>query len=190
VCYGLQEDVADDVVEQVLRDASLWEGENGIASKPDRILTKLGNGGIALSGGQTQRVAIARAMIRNPNIILLDEATSALDNMNEKVVQEALDRLARRGSALVIAHRLTTIKDSDKICVMRCGRLVEQGTHEELLACEIVREMQADGKAAVVEGIYRHLWELQFLPEPRNALDDQAAMKSSEPDTDSTTSTN
>jgi len=84
VCYGLLEDVEDDVVEQVLRDASLWEGENGIASKPDRILTKLGNGGISLSGGQTQRVAIARAMIRNPNIILLDEATSALDNMNEK----------------------------------------------------------------------------------------------------------
>jgi len=189
VCYGLLEDVGDDVVEQVLRDASLWEGENGIASKPDRILTKLGSGGISLSGGQTQRVAIARAMIRNPNIILLDEATSALDNMNEKIVQEALDRLARRGSALVIAHRLTTIKDSDKICVMRCGRLVEQGTHEELLTRKIVHEMQADGKDAVVEGIYRHLWELQFLPEPGNALDDQAAMKSSEPDTDSTAST-
>lgn len=188
VCYGLLEEVGDDVIEQVLRDASLWEGENGIASKPDRILTKLGNGGIALSGGQTQRVAIARAMIRNPNIILLDEATSALDNMNEKIVQEALDRLARRGSSLVIAHRLTTIKDSDRICVMRCGRLVEQGTHEELLTRNIVHEMQADGKDAVVEGIYRHLWELQFKQDPGKALNDKAAMQCSEADTDSTAS--
>jgi ABC-type multidrug transport system fused ATPase/permease subunit len=187
VCYGLLQDVGDDVVEQVLRDASLWEGENGIASKPDRILTKLGNGGIALSGGHTQRVAIARAMIRNPNIILLDEATSALDNMNEKVVQEALDRLARRGSALVIAHRLTTIKDSDKICVMRSGRLVEQGTHAELLTREIVRETQADGKEAVVRGIYRFLWELQFAPEAEagTALTDMDADKGADSDADS-----
>jgi ABC-type multidrug transport system fused ATPase/permease subunit len=191
VCYGLLEDVADDVVEQALRDASMWEGENGIAGKPDRILTKLGNGGIALSGGQTQRVAIARAMIRNPNIILLDEATSALDNMNEKVVQEALDRLARRGSALVIAHRLTTIKDSDKICVMRNGRLVEQGTHDELLTREIVRETQADGKTAVVKGIYRFLWELQFVSDQEAArLEDEAQdSKFAEAETDSTAST-
>jgi ABC-type multidrug transport system ATPase subunit len=127
-------------------------------------------------------------MIRNPNIILLDEATSALDNMNEKIVQEALDRLARRGSSLVIAHRLTTIKDSDRICVMRCGRLVEQGTHEELLTRNIVHEMQADGKDAVVEGIYRHLWELQFKQDPGKALNDKAAMQCSEADTDSTAS--
>jgi ATP-binding cassette subfamily B (MDR/TAP) protein 1 len=189
ICYGLQEEVGDDVVEQVLRDASLWEGENGIASKPDRILTKLGNGGISLSGGQTQRVAIARAMIRNPNIILLDEATSALDNMNEKVVQEALDRLARRGSALVIAHRLTTIKDSDKICVMRSGRLVEEGTHEELLTHEIVHEKQADGKTAVVKGIYRFLWELQFSSDAGASTTDESEMKGLECETVSTAST-
>lgn len=129
-------------------------------------------------------------MIRNPNIILLDEATSALDNMNEKIVQEALDRLARRGTALVIAHRLTTIKDSDKICVMRSGRLVEQGTHEELLKCEIVHEMQADGKSAVVKGIYRHLWELQFLSDAGNGQnDDTFVTKCSDPETDSTAST-
>eukprot|EP00747_Dinoflagellata_sp_TGD_P186752 gnl/TRDRNA2_/TRDRNA2_44002_c0_seq1.p1 gnl/TRDRNA2_/TRDRNA2_44002_c0~~gnl/TRDRNA2_/TRDRNA2_44002_c0_seq1.p1 ORF type:complete len:1022 (+),score=196.51 gnl/TRDRNA2_/TRDRNA2_44002_c0_seq1:453-3068(+) len=162
ITYGLGRAVDDEQVIQVLRDASLWEGENGIKNKPDQILTKLGSGGISLSGGQTQRVSIARAMIRNPDVILLDEATSALDNKNEKIVQEALDRLARRGSALVIAHRLTTIKDADKIVVMRKGVLAEQGTHSELLARPIVREMNDEGEQDVVQGIYRFLWELQF----------------------------
>merc|ERR1712054_403590 len=111
----MHREVSDDEVIQVLQEASLWEGDNGIKSKPDQLLTKLGTGGISLSGGQTQRVAIARAMIRRPDVILLDEATSALDNKNEAKVQKALDQLARRGSALVIAHRLSTIRDSDKI---------------------------------------------------------------------------
>merc|ERR1712139_331213 len=162
ITYGLGHAVDDEQVIQVLRDASLWEGENGIKNKPDQILTKLGSGGISLSGGQTQRVSIARAMIRNPDVILLDEATSALDNKNEKIVQEALDRLARRGSALVIAHRLTTIKDADKIVVMRKGVLAEEGTHSELLTKPIVREMNGEGEQDVVQGIYRFLWELQF----------------------------
>jgi ABC-type multidrug transport system fused ATPase/permease subunit len=162
ICYGLDEDVSDERVEAVLREASMWEGDNGIASKPDKLLTKLGTNGISLSGGQTQRVAIARAMIRDPDVILLDEATSALDNRNEKIVQEALDRLARKGSALVIAHRLTTIKDSDKICVFKAGKLVEEGTHDDLLQRTIVRERQASGEDDVIFGIYRFLWELQF----------------------------
>merc|ERR1712139_81560 len=162
ITYGLGRAVDDEEVIQVLRDASLWEGENGIRNKPDQILTKLGSGGISLSGGQTQRVSIARAMIRNPDVILLDEATSALDNKNEKIVQEALDRLARRGSALVIAHRLTTIKDADKIVVMRKGVLAEEGTHSELLTKPIVREMNSEGEQDVIQGIYRFLWELQF----------------------------
>merc|ERR1711907_817491 len=101
------------------------------------------------------------------------------------------DRLARRGSALVIAHRLTTIKDSDKICVMRNGRLVEQGTHDELLTREIVRETQADGKTAVVKGIYRFLWELQFVSDQEAArFEDEAQdSKFAEAETDSTAST-
>jgi len=162
IIYGLHREVSDDEVIKALNDASMWEGENGIKSKPDGILTKLGSGGISLSGGQNQRVSIARVMIRNPDVILLDEATSALDNKNEKIVQEALDKLARRGSALVIAHRLTTIKDSDKIVVVRKGRLAEEGTHAELLQVPIVRELNEKGEYDVVSGIYRFLWELQF----------------------------
>jgi len=101
-------------------------------------------------------------MIRNPDVILLDEATSALDNKNEKIVQKALDRLAKQGSALVIAHRLTTIQDADKIIVMRHGKVAEHGTHAELLKMKVVREQNAEGEQDVVEGIYRFLWELQF----------------------------
>merc|ERR1719160_2430964 len=130
-------EVTEDEVIKALKDASMWEGDGGIAARPDGLLTRLGNGGISLSGGQTQRVSIARAMIRNPDVILLDEATSALDNNNEKLVQEALDKLARQGSSLVIAHRLTTIKDSDKIVVVDKGHVVEAGTHDELLAIPI-----------------------------------------------------
>jgi len=173
VTYGLHREVTDQEVIDVLHAASLWEGDNGIKSKPDQILTKLGSGGIALSGGQMQRVSIARVMIRNPDVILLDEATSALDNKNEKIVQAALDKLACRGSSLVIAHRLTTIKDSDKIVVMRKGKVAEQGTHDELLNMQIVREFTANGDQDVTQGIYRFLWELQF----RNADTEEVPIK-------------
>merc|ERR1719240_806657 len=155
----MQRQVTTEEVIQVLRDASLWEGENGIKNKPDQILTKLGSGGISLSGGQTQRVSIARAMIRNPDVILLDEATSALDNKNEKLVQDALDNLARHGSALVIAHRLTTIKDSDKIVVVDKGAVVEVGTHDELLAIPIQKIDHDGDKTEIVSGFYHAQWE-------------------------------
>jgi len=91
-------------------------------------------GGSNLSGGQKQRLAIARAIVRAPDVILLDEATSALDNENEAKVQKALDELARQGSALVIAHRLSTVRDADKIVVVDHGRAVEIGSHDELIA--------------------------------------------------------
>merc|ERR1711869_137146 len=86
---------------------------------PDQLRTRVGDRGVALSGGQRQRVAIARAMVRKPNVLLLDEATSALDPVNEKVVQAALDNLIHGigATALIIAHRLTTVKDCDKIIV-------------------------------------------------------------------------
>merc|ERR1712136_736875 len=121
-----------------------------------------GSRGLSLSGGQRQRVAIARAMIRKPNVLLLDEATSALDAVNEKVVQAALDTLVRTtgASALTIAHRLTTVKDCDKILVVAEGRLVEQGTHRELLQLKVQRAPRTKGvKGHVVSGYYREQWE-------------------------------
>merc|ERR1719331_1020901 len=103
-----------------------------ISEKPDKLMTML-TGGSNLSGGQKQRLAIARAILRKPDVILLDEATSALDNENEVKVQRALDELARHGSALVIAHRLSTVMDSDKIVVVDHGENVQEGSHRTLL---------------------------------------------------------
>jgi len=129
--YGIEREMSDAEIVQACKDAQAWDF---IDEKPDKLLTMLESGGTNLSGGQRQRLAIARAMLRKPDIILLDEATSALDNSNEAKVQRALDTLARRGSALVIAHRLSTVKDSDMIAVVDHGRVVESGTHAELLA--------------------------------------------------------
>ncbi len=98
--------------------------------------TMLGPGGSRLSGGQRQRIALARALLRNPRILLLDEATSALDAENEALVQQALSRLRAGRTTLVIAHRLATVRDADRIVVMEGGRAVEQGTHAELMALD------------------------------------------------------
>ncbi|MBT9385614.1 ABC transporter ATP-binding protein/permease [Pseudooceanicola sp. CBS1P-1] len=114
---------------------------------PQGLETPVGPRGSALSGGQRQRVAIARALLRNTPILLLDEATSALDAQSEALVQEALDRLAKGRTTLVIAHRLSTVREADKIVVMEAGRAVDEGTHQELLARG---------------GLYAHLHGLQF----------------------------
>ena len=131
ITYGMTRDVTDQEVIQALKDAQIWDF---VDEKPDKLLTMISGNGSNLSGGEKQRLAIARAIIRKPDIILLDEATSALDNENEVKVQKALDILAKHGSALVIAHRLGTIKDSDKICVVDKGVVVEEGTHAMLIA--------------------------------------------------------
>jgi ABC-type multidrug transport system fused ATPase/permease subunit len=119
-----------------------------IMSFPEGFETIVGERGIKLSGGQRQRIAIARAVLRNPDILILDEATSSLDAESEKLVQEALDRLLEGRTAIIIAHRLATIRNVDTIYVLEHGRIVEKGTHEELSMNE--------------EGLYSALAKLQF----------------------------
>jgi ATP-binding cassette, subfamily B, bacterial len=105
-----------------------------IAGLPQGYDTMLGEGGVTLSAGQRQRIAIARAVLRDAPILLLDEATSALDSEAERLVKEGIDRLLDGRTAFIVAHRLSTIRDADLICVLEQGRLVEQGTHEELIS--------------------------------------------------------
>ena len=107
-----------------------------ILQMPDGYQTNLGDGGSLLSGGQRQRISIARALLLNPDLLLLDEATSALDTESERLLQATLNDLLRDRTAIVIAHRLSTVVGADRIVVLDHGRIVEQGTHSELLALQ------------------------------------------------------
>jgi subfamily B ATP-binding cassette protein MsbA len=120
--------------DDILAAAKAAAAHDFILNLPDGYDTNVGEGGLRLSGGQRQRIAIARAMLRDAPILLLDEATSALDSENERQVQEALKRLMKGRTTIVIAHRLTTVLDADAICVLDRGRIVESGTHGELMA--------------------------------------------------------
>lgn len=124
----------DATKEEIEAAAKAANAHDFIMQLTDGYETKLGDRGVNLSGGQRQRIAIARAILKNPRILILDEATSALDTESERVVQEALDRLMVGRTSFVIAHRLSTVKNADKILVLEKGNLVESGTHDELLA--------------------------------------------------------
>jgi ATP-binding cassette subfamily B protein len=130
VTYGLSA-VPAGTVEKALRDANAWEF---VSQLPVGLDTAVGEKGARLSGGQKQRLAIARALIRNPRVLILDEATSALDTETEALIQEALVRLMHNRTTFVVAHRLSTIRNAGRIVVLDQGRIVEVGSHEELLA--------------------------------------------------------
>lgn len=121
-------------LEQVKAAAKIANAYDFIMETPDGFDTMVGDRGSRLSGGQRQRISIARAVLKNPPILILDEATSALDTESERLVQEALERLMRDRTTVVIAHRLSTITNADLICVMHDGKIVERGTHDELIA--------------------------------------------------------
>ena len=130
IAYG-KIDASDEEIIEAAKSANAWEF---IQKFKDGLDTVVGERGIQLSGGQRQRIAIARAILKDPSILILDEATSALDSESESLVQEALERLMKGRTSFVIAHRLSTITNSDKILVMEDGKIVESGTHRELIA--------------------------------------------------------
>ncbi|MDD5021050.1 MAG: ABC transporter ATP-binding protein [Endomicrobiaceae bacterium] len=129
IAYGKM-NASEEEIESVAKAAN---AHSFISKMPDKYNTIVGERGIKLSGGEKQRIAIARAMLKNPPILILDEATSALDTESEKLVQEAIENLMRNRTVILIAHRLTTVKNSDKIIVIDRGNIAETGTHDELL---------------------------------------------------------
>jgi subfamily B ATP-binding cassette protein MsbA len=130
IMYG-RLDATQEEIEAVARAANAWEF---IDKLPQGYDTLVGERGVKLSGGQRQRIAIARALLRDPRLLILDEATSSLDNESEHLVQQALERLMKDRTTIVIAHRLSTVQNADKIVVIEQGHIIEEGKHEELLA--------------------------------------------------------
>jgi ATP-binding cassette subfamily B (MDR/TAP) protein 1 len=131
IAMGLETDVTDVQVEAAARQSNISEF---VSSLPEGFATMCGSRGTQLSGGQRQRIAIARALIREPRLLLLDEATSALDTESERVVQTALEAAQSGRTTVAVAHRLSTIKGADMIMVFASGKILESGTHQELLS--------------------------------------------------------
>ncbi|WP_330385916.1 ABC transporter ATP-binding protein [[Clostridium] fimetarium] len=129
ITYGMN-DLEDATVQEVVDASNLRELINSL---PNGLDTMVGEHGGKLSGGQRQRIAIARALIRNPKVIVLDEATSALDSISEKLIQEALGNLTKGRTTFIVAHRLSTIRDANKIAVIDGGKCIEYGTFDELM---------------------------------------------------------
>jgi ATP-binding cassette, subfamily B, bacterial MsbA len=144
IAYGVHDEINHTRIEQA---AKLANAHEFIQEKPEQYQTMIGDRGTQLSGGQRQRIAIARAMVKNPELLIFDEATSALDNESEKVVQQAIDQSMENRTALVVAHRLSTIKNADKIVVMERGNVMESGNHQELIK---------------KNGVYKMLYDIQF----------------------------
>ncbi len=134
-------------MDQITAAAKVAELHSLVCDLPDGYDTEIGEAGLKFSSGQRQRVAIARAVLKDPAILVLDEATSSLDTESERSIQRALAKIMRGRTCLVIAHRLSTIVHADMIMVMADGRIVERGTHWQLLAAD---------------GVYRKLYERQF----------------------------
>ena len=156
IAYG-REDIPDD---RILWAADVANAHDFISKMPDGYQTSLGDRGIRLSGGERQRIAIARAIIRRPPIMIFDEATSSLDSESERLVQDAIDKVILSGTAIVIAHRLSTVLKADKIVVLEAGRIVGQGTHEQLMGSN---------------QLYKRLYDLQFAGElPGELVTDSA----------------
>jgi len=130
VAYG-SEGATQTEIEAAVRMAN---ADEFIRELPQGYDTVLGDRGVRLSGGQRQRIAIARALLRNPEILILDEATSALDSVSERLIQASLEKLSVGRTVIAIAHRLSTIANANKVVVMEQGRIIEQGTYQELLA--------------------------------------------------------
>ena len=128
-----KENVSEEEINNAIKSSCLSEF---IASLDNGLDTEIGERGVLLSGGQKQRIAIARAFLKNAPIVILDEATSALDNKSEAVVQQAIDNLMKDRTVFIIAHRLSTVRNADRIVVVNYGEIVETGTHEELLSKE------------------------------------------------------
>ena len=144
IAYG-KPDATEEEIFMAAKQANAFDFVNGF---PEKFDTLVGERGIKLSGGQRQRIAIARALLKNPSILILDEATSSLDSESEKLVQEALEYLMQGRTSIIIAHRLSTIRSADAILVLHEGKIVEKGTHKELLEIE--------------NGMYKNLSTLQF----------------------------
>jgi ATP-binding cassette subfamily B protein/subfamily B ATP-binding cassette protein MsbA len=141
--------VENATMEQVIEAAKIANAHDFITATEQGYHSNIGDRGCKLSGGQRQRISIARAILKNPPILILDEATSALDTTSEKLVQEALENLMKSRTTIVIAHRLSTVKNADEICVIDKGEIVERGTHTELLQIE--------------NGVYKKLQQSQSL---------------------------